>query len=154
MKKKPLHSENRKQLCSETDASPQVGIIVETSKGNETSPTCSKKANAETKDTMVPVLSKGSGTDSEQSNSHDMEIANDDALVIQITASTSQIKGKFSHIELSEDEIEITTLEPELIGLDPFHFIGLGRHHKSQGTMVMAPMIGIAKRQGKIIVSH
>ncbi|MBF0288234.1 MAG: hypothetical protein HQM14_10480 [SAR324 cluster bacterium] len=145
MKKKPLHSENSEQ---------QVGIAVEPSKEKNTSFACSNTMNAEANETIVPVLSTGTENKKAQKNPGDIEIVHDDALVIQITASTAQIKESFNTVTLSEDEIEMAIPRSDLMAVNPFHFIGLGRNQKSQGTMVMANMVGIAKKQGKIIVSH
>ncbi|MBF0279719.1 MAG: hypothetical protein HQM13_18115 [SAR324 cluster bacterium] len=65
--------------------------------------------------------------------------------MVQITLSVFQVGQSFN---FSEEKI-VEDVENSCSGAVP-HLIGLGRSHRSQWTMVTTPMIGIAKKQGKV----
>lgn len=68
--------------------------------------------------------------------------------LVQLTLSMLQIEHDFKR-----GKMKSTAQQTEDVIVHDSHFIGMGRSQQCQWTMVTAPLIGVAKRQGKIEVN-
>ncbi len=75
----------------------------------------------------------------------DDEVFQEQIPLIQITLSVSQIEQS---LKVKGEPVGEEIQEP--VSNNTSDLIGIGRNHRSQWTMMTAPMIGIAKKRGNV----
>ena len=129
MKKKTLQSAKDNRHVRSAEASPVSS--------NQESASSDKDQE---KQTVRPVMTARSTKQLETGDRFQRQVP-----LFQITMSVFQIDQTFK----LEDRQAVPGNQ-DSVPIDVSRFIGMGRTHRAQWTMVTAPMIGIAKKQGKI----